>query len=587
MPQATRLLIVDDDPLTRTLIGGTLKTMGFDIAEAGDGLECLALFGSEPVDAVLLDVMMPGMDGFTACAELRKLPQGRHTPIIIMTGLDDLESITHAFEAGATDFITKPINFPLLGHRVRYALKASDTTRRFADSERRLHRLAYFDSLTELPNREFFKEHLHYMVSLAAAKGSPLAVLFLDLDGFKRINDTLGHPLGDKVLRAAAERLRQSLRAGTAVGWSDRFREGDALARLGGDEFTVLLSRIERAEDASLAAERIRTALGQALKIGGQELYTTTSIGIAVFPEDGGNADELLRNADLAMYYAKRDGGNTHRRFSGQMAAAVLKRMTLENLLRKAIERGELRLHYQPQFNIGNGTVAGAETLLRWTNPELGMVSPAEFIPLAEDTGLIAPIGEWVLRNACAQARAWRDQGLTLPRVAVNVSAVQFLHKGFPDLVTRILEETGLEPRTLELELTESALMRDADSAALALRTLKDIGVQLAIDDFGTGYSSLSRLKQFPIDRLKIDRSFVRDIETDADDAAIAVAIIAMASSMRLEVVAEGVETPGQLEFLRNRGCHEVQGFLLSRPLPAEQIAALLARPGARRTGGA
>ena len=586
MSRITQLLVVDDDPFMRLLIVEALRAMGFRSMQAGGGRECLDLFAEHGADAILLDVMMPQMDGFTVCAEIRKLPNGHHTPVLIMTGLDDVDSITRAFEAGATDFITKPINFPLLGHRIKYAIKASDTTRRFAESERRLQQLAYFDSLTGLPNRQFFKEHLQRMVRLAGRQGNKLGVLFLDLDGFKRINDTLGHHLGDLVLKTAADRLRHGLGIGDTGLRPESIVAGDALARLGGDEFTVLLSMIGRAEDAAVAAESIREILGDVLRIGDQELYTTTSIGIAIYPEDGTTADELLRNADLAMYHAKRGGGNTYRHFTARMTEAALRRMAVENHLRKAIERNELFLYYQPQLKITSGEICGVEALLRWRNEGLGLIAPVDFIPLAEETGLIAQIGEWVLRTSCLQAKSWREQGFPLPRMAVNVSATQFLRKGFPDLVARILEETGLEPGVLELELTESALMLDADSAAQALRTLKQLGVQLAIDDFGTGYSSLSRLKQFPIDRLKIDQGFVRDVETDSDDAAIAVAIIAMADSMDLSVVAEGVETPGQLDFLKGQGCDEVQGYYLSRPLPSAEIAAFLEDRLRRTRGG-
>ena len=572
MPEPTRVLIIDDDPLVRLLVVEVLQTLGFQTVHADNGMDGLKLFVERDIDAVLLDVMMPGMDGFTVCTEIRKLAEGRHTPVIMMTGLEDMESITRAFEAGATDFITKPINLPLLGYRLRYALRSCETTKRFAESEQRLHRLAYFDILTGLPNRQFFKEHLRHMTALAARQDQKLGLLFLDLDGFKRINDTLGHDMGDRVLKAAAERLRRSLRASDMVLQSDAPHEDNTLSRLGGDEFTVLLSTIKRAEDAAIVAERIRTTMSQSLHLGDHELFTTISIGIAVYPDDGATVDELLKSADLAMYYAKRGGGNMFRYFSPHMTAAALRRLTLENHLRKAIEQGELSLHYQPQINVTNGDICGVEALLRWRNEVLGAISPADFIPLAEETGLIVPIGEWVLRTACIQAKTWRDQGIPLPRMAVNVSAIQFLHKGFPDLVTRVLEETGLEAEVLELELTESALMHDADSAAHALRALKRIGLQLAVDDFGTGYSSLSRLKQFPIDRLKIDQAFVRDIENDSNDAAIAVAIIAMAGSMDMKVIAEGVETHGQLDFLKAKRCDEVQGFLLSRPLPAQEI---------------
>jgi diguanylate cyclase (GGDEF)-like protein len=576
MQNEAHILIIDDDSLIRLVVAEALQSAGMRTSEAASGEEGLKICAEQPIDAVLLDVMMPGgMDGFAVCAALRNLPEGRLIPVLMMTGLDDLESVNRAFEAGATDFITKPINIPLLGYRVRYMLRAAQTTKNLLESEQRLHRMAYFDPLTELPNRQFFREHLQHVIALAARQQLQLAVLFLDLDGFKRINDTLGHHLGDLVLQASGERLRRSVRATDALCRTDTLRDSVTVARLGGDEFTVLLSPIAHNEDAAKVAERIRHNLGQPLVFGDHELHTTTSIGIAVYPDDANNAEDLLKNADLAMYYAKRGGGNTFRYFSPMMTEAALRRLTLENYLRKAIERRELDLHYQPQYEIASNSFCGLEALLRWKNEDLGVISPAEFIPLAEETGLIISIGEWVLRKACWQAKAWRQQGFSL-RMAVNVSALQLMHKNFPTLVATVLSETGLDPQLLELELTESALIHDENSVLGVLKALKQIGVQLAIDDFGTGYSSLSRLKNFPIDRLKIDQGFVHDIEQDADNAAIATAIIAMAESMDMKVIAEGVETGGQLDFLKNKHCPEVQGYFLSRPLSSTQIEELL-----------
>jgi diguanylate cyclase len=349
-------------------------------------------------------------------------------------------------------------------------------------------------------------------------------------------------------------------------------QEGDSLARLGGDEFTVLLSTIAQNEDAATVAERIRLSLAESLDINDQELFTTTSIGIAIFPEDGETAEELLKNADLAMYYAKHSGGNTFRYFSTKMTEVAQRRLTLENNLRKAIERDELDLHYQPQLDLITGNFCGVEALLRWDCKELGRIAPVEFIPLAEDTGLIISIGEWVLRKACHQAKNWQAQGLALSRIAVNVSVIQLLNKGFSSLLAAVLAETGLEPEALELELTESALISDEVTILAVLHKLKKIGVTLAIDDFGTGYSSLSRLKNFPIDCLKIDRSFVCEIEENLVNTSIVSALIAMAEGMNMKVIAEGVETEVQLAFLKEKQCNEVQGYLLSKPLLAKQI---------------
>ncbi|MEQ1544334.1 EAL domain-containing protein [Methyloglobulus sp.] len=579
MQDPSHIIIIDDDPLIRLLVAKALQATGLQTTEAASGEEGLKLFAEHGANAVLLDVMMPdGIDGFATCMKLRKLPNGQHIPVLMMTGLEDLESINRAFEAGATDFITKPINIPLLGHRVRYMLKASQTTKSLLDSERRLHRMAYFDTLTELPNRQFFREHLQHMIALARRQNLKLGILFLDLDGFKRINDTLGHHLGDQVLQETGNRLRKSLRASDALIRVGTNLEGDSLARLGGDEFTVLLSTIERNEDAATVAERIRVNLAQAYIFGDHELHTTTSIGIAIFPDDGDTAEELLQNADLAMYYAKREGGDNYWYFSNKMTELALRRLSLENHLRKAIERGELKLHYQPILDVATNKFLGVEALLRWDSQELGQIPLDEFIPLAEETGLIVSIGEWVLRQACNQAVSWINKKILLTRMAVNVSGMQFLHKGFSLLIAKILAETGLDPHVLELELTESALISDEDSVLNTLYALKKIGIQLAIDDFGMGYSSFSRLKNFPIDRLKIDQSFLRNIEQDSENAAIATAIIAMAESMNMKVTAEGVETDAQLAFLRNKRCHELQGYLFSKPLISAQIEEFLIR---------
>ncbi|SJM95496.1 putative bifunctional diguanylate cyclase/phosphodiesterase [Crenothrix polyspora] len=575
MQDQTHLLIIDDDAMIRLLVVRALQAVGLQSIEAGSGEEGLRMLAQHGASAILLDVVMPnGMDGFDTCAALRQLPDGQHIPVLMMTGLEDLDSINRAFEAGATDFITKPVNIALLGHRVRYMLRASHTTRRLLESEQRLHHMAYFDNLTNLPNRQFFREHLHIMIALAKRQERKLAVLFLDLDGFKRINDTLGHHVGDLVLQETGKRLQKSLRASDLL-----MRPGKdeiSLARLGGDEFTVLLSTIERNEDAATVAERIRLNLMRPFIFEDQELYMATSIGIAIFPDDGTEEEALLKNADLAMYHAKRGGGNRYQYFSTNMTELALRRLSLENNLHRAIERNELALHYQPILNIKTGKFSGVEALLRWNSEELGCISPAEFIPLAEETGIIISIGEWVLRQACIQAVSWLKQGISLTHMAVNVSSIQFLNKGFSTLVASILAETQLNPQLLELELTESTLIFDEGAILIILQSLNALGIKLAIDDFGTGYSSLSRLKNFPINRLKIDQSFVRDIEEGAENAAIVVAIIAMAESMKMNVTAEGVETAAQLNFLKDKRCHEIQGYLLSRPLPATKAEIFL-----------
>ncbi len=693
------VLAVDDDSTINLLVGTVLEQAGFRVEQAENGRQALERFERVRPDAVILDVMMPEMDGFAACAELRRRPGGALVPILMMTGLDDHESIDQAFEVGATDFITKPINYPLLGHRVRYLLRASAAMSDLRESERRLataqrvarlghwdwrpdqdilqlseevrrlmgldpaqpqtrlqslfdrvpeqdrarvrawfaeirehgqseginhwilaadgerrhvrqqveaafdqsrrvvrlygtlqditemHRaeerireLAFIDSLTRLPNRELFKDRLSEALKLAHRYGRRVGLLFLDLDNFKRINDTLGHSVGDLLLQATAERLKMSLRNSDTVARAEADDRGETIARLGGDEFTLLLPEVRRSEDAAFVAERIRKNLSQPLVLAGHEVFVTPSIGIALFPEDGDNPETLLKNADMAMYLAKRQGRNLYRFYDASLNEVALQRLTMENQLRKAIEQNELSIHYQPQLDLPSGRISGVEALLRWQSTALGPVSPIDFIPLAEETGLIISIGEWVLRTACRQARIWRESGIDLQRMAVNISVLQFVQPSFPGLVARILEETGLEPEALELEITESLLMKDPEGATCTLQALKDLGVQLAIDDFGTGYSSLSRLKQLPLDRLKIDKAFVREVNSQPDDAAIATAVIAMADSMGLRVIAEGVESAAQLAFLKSKHCDEVQGYYLSRPLPVDEITEMLQR---------
>lgn len=421
---------------------------------------------------------------------------------------------------------------------------------------------AEHDFLTGLPNRMLLNDRIAQAIVGAKRHATQVAVLFLDLDGFKHINDSLGHSVGDQLLQSIGKRL------------VDCGRATDTVSRQGGDEFVVLLSEVHRSEDAAIAASRMLTAVAEAHVLDEHELHVTTSIGVSVYPDDGEDAETLIKNADTAMYQAKENGRHSYQYFKPAMNARAVERQSLEEGLRRALERDELSLHYQPKVDFKSGAIAGAEALLRWTHPTRGAISPAQFIPVAEECGLIVPIGRWVLRQACEQARAWAKAGLPTATMAVNVSAKEFRGESFLKHLLEVLEETGLDPSLLEL--TESALMKHAESAASILRTLRDSGVQVAVDDFGTGYSSLSYLRKFPIDALKIDQSFVGRIGKTADDASIVTAVIGMARSLKLRVVAEGVETLEQSTFLQAHACDEAQGYYFSRPLPPEQYASLL-----------
>ena len=705
MNSANRILVVDDDAGGRRLTRATLTRAGFNVVEAQDGQVALDAMRQTMPDLVLMDVSMPVMDGFTACAELRKLPGGNRVPVVMMTGLDDVGSIERAFEAGATDFITKPMNWPILAHRVRYMLRASsaindlkqnqrrlsnaqrigemgdwewdvrqdrivpseqawrifgqgtaqgalareaflatihpddtervrqayerainngdafaiehrifqscgtlrhvhqqvevilrdeagralhlagavhDITRR-KDAEEQIRRLAFYDALTGLPNRLLFTDQLEKALANAQRQQEQVAIMFIDLDHFKRVNDTLGHGAGDELLRVVSTRLSNSIRGLDSITRCSEEQGPNSIARLGGDEFIVMLSEVNRVADAAGVARRLVEALSEPLTVQGTELYVSGSVGVAMYPGDGIDIDTLLMNADTAMYRAKEAGRGGFQFYDRSMNARAMDRLVMETELRRALERSQFVLHYQPKVDLATDTIVGAEALIRWHHPERGLVPPEEFIPLAEATGLVIQLGEWALGAACRQSAAWRAAGMGHLPVAVNLAATHLRERGLPALVARILKEHGLPANCLEIEVTESILMADPDLSVDNARRLSDLGVGLSIDDFGTGYSSLSYLKRLPITSLKIDRSFVRDLATDPDDAAIITAIIAMAHTLKLRVVAEGVETEAQRAFLKAHDCDEFQGFLVSRAVEAGAFARLLEVQAARR----
>jgi diguanylate cyclase (GGDEF)-like protein/PAS domain S-box-containing protein len=813
MPDSTRagkiplILIVDDERYMRVVFRDLLEGAGFATVMAADGASALTCFRKRQPELVLLDLAMPGMDGLTVCREIRALPEGKYTPMLMMTALDDTESIHHAFEAGATDFISKPINFDLLVYRVRYMIRSSQSMKILAESremlasaqsiahlgnwewdplantirgseetfrilgmekqvlvisfdrflfavyppdrervesglknasksksscrlefrvkrsdgtlravrlqgnvvastsqkipritgtlqdvtepkqiedrlkllkeavdclpvgitisdvrgkiiysnpaeaemhgytveelaekdarifaprslskpfspdefkrvgvwrresvnvrkngeefpvqlssiavtdvegkclgivtaceditsrkeaEQRIKSLAYYDTLTGLLNRAAFVDRLHQALALAHREGHSIALIFLDLDNFKYVNDTQGHDFGDKLLMAVAKRISAGM------------RESDTLARLGGDEFVLVLTAISGQESAAIAAQRILELFKQPFSVDGRQIYSSVSIGIALYPGDGQDAESLFKCADTAMYHAKKDGRSRYWFFSEEMNQKIMHRVALENSMRRGVGNGEFHLHFQPQWDLKMARIVGVEALLRWQSPDFGLLLPSAFIPLAENSGLIFDLGEWVIRSACIQARNWSLAGHNGLKMAVNISGKQLRQPDFLEITERIIRETGVDPGNLEFEFTESVIMEKADRTINTLAALKELGIKLSIDDFGTGYSSLSYLKHFPIDRIKIDRSFVMDIDSDKDDATIIEAIISMAHSLKLKVVAEGVETGKQLQFLVARGCDEVQGYYLAKPMAASEIAQRLFGP--------
>lgn len=563
MSVTLNVLIVEDSEDDTTLLLHALRKGGYDpVYERVENAATMeAALDRHPWDMVISDHSMPQFDAPAALNLLKK--RGFDLPFIIVSGSISEELAVSAMRLGAHDYVMKD-NLRRLCPAIERELREAEVRKQRQRAEEAAQHQAHYDLLTDLPNRTMFNDRLTLALANANRHRKMLAVLFVDLDRFKTIIDTLGHAMGDRLLRGVAERLGGCL------------EEGDTLARMGGDEFVVLLPQIHRADKAVRTAHKILEVLKPAFHFNGHELHITTSIGISLYPYDGEDADTLLKNADTALYRAKEQGRNNYQLYTPAMNARAFERLALENSLRKALERKEFQIHYQPQVDMASGRIIGLEALLRWQHPDLGTVYPAEFIPIAEETGLIVPLGEWVLRTSCAQAKQWQAMGLPPMTMAVNLSARQFQHHDLVETMKKILKETELEPQWLELEITESIAMQNADYTIVILRELKDMGIQLSLDDFGTGYSSLSYLKKFPLDALKIDQSFVRDLSTDPNDAAIANAVIVLAHSLRLKVLAEGVETREQEAFLKEHQCDRYQGYLFSNPIPAPALENLI-----------
>ncbi len=562
------VLLVEDSAADADLVREALSDSSvnsFQITQAGRLSDALARLQDHDYDIVLLDLSLPDQQGLRTLQQARGAASG--VPIVVMTGLDDEAIALKAVQSGAQDYLVKgEVESRNLPRTLRHAIERHQMFMELKRSHEREHYLATRDPLTGLPNRQLFFDHLGQALAHADRRRQSFAILFLDIDHFKNINDSLGHAVGDQLLQQLARRLSSCLRL------------GDAAARLGGDEFTIMMSDLPRVQDVARVAEKVIGALSQPCVIENHELCVTASIGIALYPGDGQDYRTLIENADAAMYTAKDQGRNTYRFYTPAMNALARARLLLENKLRGALKRDELRVYYQPEVQGVTGEIIGAEALLRWQLPGRGVLLPADFIVLAEETGLIVPISEWVLRMACAQNKAWQRAGYPRIRVAVNLSACQLRRNDLEATVAKALSESGLDAASLELEVPERRMTQEAGLDAESLRRLKKIGVRLAIDDFGTGYSSFSALKSLPVDVLKIDQSFVHDITSDPQGAAITAAMIDLAGALGLDCVAEGVETLDQREFLESHNCSHMQGYLFSHPVPPEEFTGLWTR---------
>lgn len=580
------ILICDDDSMTLMLARQCLESEGMRVIEATNGPATIDLFVREAPDLIVLDVNMPGMRGLEVCERIRRMPQGSEVPIMLVTGADDADSIDSGFKAGATQYKTKPVNWSLLGRDVKFMLRAASHFQALKQQEDRLRYLAYYDPLTSLPNRRSFTEELDRLVLTHHNKDTSVAVMFIDLDHFKRINDSIGHARGDRLLIEIAQRLTRELSDYGSINiLSDlghvhlsQSEDSIIIARLGGDEFTVVLPDVAHEDDVTEIAKRLLSSLSQPVALQSHNPVVTPSIGIALFPRDGTDPDTLVRNADTAMYVAKAMGRSCYRFYRDDMNSFAVELLKMEEELRTALTLNQLELHYQPLVESDTGALSGLEALVRWNHPTRGLIPPNEFIPVAEQTGQINGLTAWVVKEAIKDCQIWEQAGFSDFKISINISALEFNHDDLANHITELFHGVSFDKGRVQLELTESAIMTDAQSNIKKLAELCELGVTLAVDDFGTGYSSLSYLRQFPINVLKIDQSFVSGIGSDNGNA-IVDAICSLAKALNLGLVAEGVETKEQLDYLIKSGCETLQGFYLSRPVPARQVIGLLTQP--------
>lgn len=561
------IMIVDDEPFNIEVVRAFLEEDGYrNFVTVSDSTQAMKVLEARRPDLLLLDLMMPKVSGFEVLAAVRAHPKFKFLPVIILTASSDPENKIKALELGATDFLAKPLDPCELGLRVRNTLGAKAY----------LDQLAYFDPLTNLPNRHVFLDDLSRALYAAARHGDQLALLSIELDNFDKINDTVGMSAGDQVLCLVSQRVKEvSRNVDLLVRSSGDLAEEQTLFHLDGCVFSLLLDRIKSAESSAIVAERILRTLSTPMLVEGREIYLTASIGIATFPASGDEASNLLRLSTSAKDYAKKLGGNTFQFSSRAISEMYEKRLKLETNLRKALVNEEFVVYYQPKVDVQSGAILGVEALVRW-NSQDGFVFPNDFIPLAEETGLIVPLGEWVLAEACSQLKEWNDTGKSALSMSVNLSAKQFADPNLLGTIKRIVAESGIDPKFLTLELTESHILGDIEPKIALLKSLKELGVKLSIDDFGTGYSSLSYLRRLPVDELKIDRSFVMEVTDHPETRAIVSTIIFLANSLNLVTVAEGVEKQEELEFLQTQGCQQYQGYFFSRPVPSAELRKLL-----------
>jgi diguanylate cyclase (GGDEF)-like protein len=565
-PKNRIAIIADDEDLGRMLLGESAAAVGLTSLAFANGADALEAALTNDVAIVLLDVDMPLMDGNEVCRRLRAEPRFSRVPIVMVTGHQDSDDVRAAFEAGATDFVSKPVNWTLLPHRLEYIL-------RNAAAAEHIERLAYYDTLTGLPNRQRCIDLMGASFEAAALAAESVAVIYLDLNSFKRVNDTFGHSVGDEVLRTVASRLKGTL---------ERFVARDrriVLARFGGDEFVIAVQHAHARDVAIEIASACHDAFADPIVHDSLEFYSAPSIGIAVYPEDGADVATVLKHADVAMYQAKSGGAGLIAVYAPAMSSRLKNWLELEAKLRRAVDDDLLMLLFQPKFSLQENRLVGVEALLRWCDDEYGDISPTRFVEIAEDSGLILDLSAWVVRAACRQLKQWLDRGWRIP-VAINCSGKELLH-GDPARVIEAEAAAANVPTSLiEVEITESLLVKDSVTVKNALQRFRQLGCRIALDDFGTGYSSLAYITRFPPDRIKIDKAFVRDVDRSASDAAIANAILSLAKGLSLTVTAEGIERPGQLEWLKARGCHEAQGFWFAEPLTPAELERRFLLPG-------